>query len=217
MQSINKQTRIPFKTSLYLPFDEDYCFFSANNDENEFYLLLYSGKLNKIENLVQLPTYFKPISMCLNETHDKIIMISMRKGEQDLVPTDRFNYDILPYQEHYYYIISIDKFRVRFDGKMNRTIELDLINADKLNSNLMHIKRIRDNYFVCCTSNKVSFYELNEDENTFNQISDIPDIKLDGSEKHVLHKSMNTKLVKEEIDLLDTFGCLMKEEVLDIQ
>lgn len=200
---------------------------------------MYNTKLNSIESSLELPKYFKPVSMCLNETRDKVVAIVMRKGEQDLMPTGKSSstgeswvskiysqnssnasipsFDILPYQEHYYYIINIHKFKVRPDGKLNRYMGMGLVHAEKLTHNLTHIKHIKDSYFVGSSDKKIHFYELDSEAQKFTIIEGVPEIKLDSSEVDVLTKSMSTKLLKDEILAFEAYGLLKQEVTRDIQ
>ena len=157
------------------------------------------------------------MSMELNESKDKLIILAMRKGEQDLNPADKASFETLPYQEHYSYIVSINKFRVRTDGKLNRLMSMELTQVSKLSHKIMHIKLIKDWYYVCSSNRKLFFYEFLEEDNAFIPSEGIPEIKLDGSERDVLMKSLTTKLLKDEIQAFEGYSALKKESIRDVQ
>ena len=141
----------------------------------------------------------------------------MRKGEQDLIPTDKNNFDIVPYREHYYYVANVNKYKVRLDGKLTRHMHLSLQKIEKLVHDFTHIIYVKDQYYITAGDNKVYFMEFNEEDNSLNQIEGIEPLGTDSSEAEVLSKSMTTKLLKEEISTFETFGILKKEVILGLE
>ena len=213
----SKQLKIPYKIISYVILSDLYIIFSAYNTENEIYLVMYNTKLNWIDSSIELPKFFKPISIELTESKEKLLVLAMRKGEQDLNPTDKTSLETLPYQEHYSYTIWINKYRVRTDGKLNKSMSMDLIQAAKLPQKLIHIKLIKDNYYIWSSGRKLFFYEFIEEDNVLLPVEGVTEIKLDGSERDVLMKSLTTKLLKDEIQAFEAYGALKKEVIRDIQ
>lgn len=78
------------------------------------------------------------------------------------------------------------------------------------------MRHLRDDYFVCSTHSEVSFYNFNWDTNTLDHLDIVPDIHLDGSEHDQLQKSLTTKLLKDEITVLNSFGVLNNEIVHEV-
>ena len=217
----NRKMKVGYKILRYITYPDgnyNYWIFVARFiSENDNFLLMYDVKTHKILGKCLLPKYFTPVSMIFNETRDKLIVLTMRKGEQDLVPTDRNNYDIVPYQEHYFYVISINKYKARMDGKLTRHMHMNLVHIEQLAHELIHITPIKEEFYLCCTSSKTYFYKFCEENNKLTHIDSINEIKVDSSEVNVLSKSLHTKLLKEEIVILDSFGILEKEFIRKVK
>lgn len=131
----SKYTMLECEVLRYIIYEEKTAFIVASKTD-EFSLMLYDFGTNSVVSTIELPAYFEPFSIALNEDTTKLFIIAYRMGAQDLAPSDMSSLDTIPYQDHYLYTIDIEKFKVAFDGKLNKSM-MSITNAIKLNKDLI--------------------------------------------------------------------------------
>jgi hypothetical protein len=216
----NHSSKLPIKIIAYLPYSETHWFLYCSMTLNTS-VLLYNTKMNMMESKLDFPKDFtltnevlkSGYSMAVSTNNSFLILISTLRGEQDLYPDESCSFSSLQYKQNYLNFVQIDKFKVGIDLKPCKQYSLSLVKTVPTEINF--ITALKDDYFACSmVNNEVSVFEADYDVLEMIQIWHF---KLDGGEKEELNKDLTTKLIKEEIEAMNEFGLLTKEEILAIQ